>query len=56
MILTYLRLWNNVKIVKLLHLEQGYNHTKFERRPLNSVRQKANIKVFVKSENTSLIN
>ena len=34
--------------------KQGYIHTKFERPPLSSVHQKANIKVFVKSENTSI--
>ena len=39
----------------LLDPEQGYNHAKFEQPPLNSVCQKANIKVFIKSENTSII-
>ena len=34
---------------------QGYDHEKFERPPLNSVRQKADVKVFVKSENMSII-
>ena len=36
-------------------LTQINNHAKFERLPLNSVPQKANIKVFVKSEGTSII-
>ena len=42
---------------ELLDHEQTfiYNHTKFERPPLNSVRQKANIEVFVKSEDMSII-
>ena len=31
-------------------MEQGYNHAKFERPSSESVHQKANIKVFVKSE------
>ena len=35
---------------ELLDPEQDYNHAEFERPPLNSVRQKANIKVYVKSE------
>ena len=30
--------------------EQGYQHTKFERPPLNSVRQNANVKVFNKTK------
>ena len=29
--------------------KQGYNHAKFERPPLNSVYQKANVKAFAKS-------
>ena len=42
---------------KLLEPEQGYNHAKFERLPLNSVRQKANIKFFCQKQkkNTSII-
>ena len=35
--------------------KQGKNHAKFERPPLKSICQKANIKVFVKSENVSTI-
>ena len=34
---------------------KGYNHAKIERPSLNSVHQKANVKVFVKSENISII-
>ena len=40
---------------ELLGTKRGYNHAQFERPPLNSVRQKANAKVFVKLENTSRI-
>ena len=40
---------------ELLGPEQGYDHTKFERPPINSICQKANIKVFVKSGNMSII-
>ena len=39
---------------ELLDPEQGYNHTKFERPPVNSVCQRANIKVLVISENMSM--
>ena len=39
----------------LLDLKQGYNYAKFERLPLNSFRQKAEVEVLVKSENTSII-
>ena len=39
----------------LLDPKQGFDHAKFERPPLHSVSQKANIKVFVKSENISII-
>ena len=35
--------------------EQGYNHAKFEKPRVNSVCEKANDKVFVKSGNTSII-
>ena len=38
----------------LLDPKQGYNHSKFER-PLKIVRQKANVKVLVQAENTSII-
>ena len=34
---------------------QDYNHTKFERPPLNSVHEIANVEVFVKSGNMSII-
>ena len=34
---------------------QSYNHAEFERPHLNSVLEKANVKGFVKSENTSVI-
>ena len=34
---------------ELLDPEQGYNHAKFERHPLKSVHQKAEVKVFVNS-------
>ena len=37
---------------ELVDPKQGYNHAKFERPPLNSVRQKTNMKDLVKSENT----
>ena len=40
---------------ELLDPKQGYDHTEFERPPLNSVQQKANIQVFVKSEIMSII-
>ena len=39
---------------QLLDPKQGHNHAKLDRLPLNSIHQKANMKVFVKSENTSL--
>ena len=35
--------------------EQCYKHAEFESLPLKSVHQKANVKVFVKSENMSII-
>ena len=42
---------------ELLDQKQGYNHAKFERPPLqsHSVLQNPNVKVLVKSENTSII-
>ena len=40
---------------ELQDLEQGYNHSKFDRYPVNSVHQNVNVKDFVKSENTSVI-
>ena len=40
---------------ELAEPEQGINHAKFKRPPLNSVSNKANVKVTVKSENTSII-
>ena len=69
MILTYLWPRNKIKVIKfgmyeLLDPRQGYNHVKFERPPLSSVRQKAKAKVFVfqvkkldmcKSENKKII-
>ena len=39
----------------MLDPEKDYNHTKFERPPWNSVRQRAKRKVFDKSENMSII-
>ena len=39
----------------LLDPKQGYNHAKFDRHLLNSVCQKANAEVFVKSDNMSII-
>ena len=40
---------------ELLGPKQGYNNAKFERPAVSSVCQKANVKSFVKSENTSVI-
>ena len=40
---------------ELVDLIQGYNIAKFEKPHLNSVCEKANDKVFVKSGNTSII-
>ena len=37
---------------KLLDLKQGYNHAKFERPPLNSVRQKAKLKFLSNKKKT----
>ena len=56
MIHTFLWLWNMVSDqtwYKLVDSKQDFNHTKYER-PLKSVRQKATVKVFVKSENMSI--
>ena len=39
----------------LLDAGQGYNHAKFKRPPLNNFPPKANVKVFVESENKSII-
>ena len=39
---------------ELLDPRQDYNHAKFERPPLNSVRQGVNVKVLVKAENMSV--
>ena len=36
---------------ELINTKQGINHAKFETAPLNSVSQKVNVKVFVRSEN-----
>ena len=55
MIRTYLWPWNKVKIIKLVEPKRGYDHAKFERPPLNNICQKANTKVFVKSQNMSII-
>ena len=57
MILTYLWPWNKVKVMTYESLDpkQGHNHAKFERPPWKSVHQKANVKVFVNSENMSII-
>ena len=38
----------------MLDPKQCYNHAKFEGPPINSVCPKANLKVFVKSENMSI--
>ena len=35
--------------------KQSYNHVKFEGPPLNSVGEKANVRIFVQSGNTSII-
>ena len=40
---------------KLSEPKQGYNHPMFKRPNLSTVHQKANTKVFVKSENMSII-
>ena len=40
---------------ELLDPKQSYDHTKVDTLPLNSVRQTANVEVFVKSQNTSII-
>ena len=40
---------------ELVDPEQDYNNAKFERPPLHSVRQKANLKVLVKSGDMSII-
>ena len=51
MSMTYLwQIWYD-----LLNPDQGYDHAKFERNSMNSVHQKANIKVLVKSEKMSII-
>ena len=39
---------------ELVDSKQGYNNAKFEKPHLNSVHEKANDVVFVKSENTSI--
>ena len=53
MILTYL--WPSGQDHQTWYELPGYNHAKFERLPLNCVHQKANSKVFVKSENISIL-
>ena len=59
MILTYLLPWNMLKVIKSgmnwSIQSKAYNQAKFERPPLNSVRQKASIKLFVKSESMPTI-
>ena len=39
---------------ELVDIKQGYNHANYERLPSNSVPEKANVKVFVKSDVNSL--
>ena len=59
MILTHLWPCNKVKVKKnwyeLENLEQGYSSAKFEKPRLKSVHKYANITVFVKSGNMSII-
>ena len=43
------------KLYELVDSKQGYNNAKFEKPCLNSVHEKANNKVFVKSGNISII-
>ena len=40
---------------ELLDRKQGHDHAKSEKPPLYSVHKKANVRVFVKLENTSII-
>ena len=42
-------------MLQLCKVKQGCNHVKFERPLVNSVHQKANSKMFVKSENMPII-
>ena len=58
MILTHIWPWKKFKDIRPgmdWETVSGYSHAKFERPPLHSVRQKANIKVAVKSENMWII-
>ena len=42
-------------LYNLVDTKKGYYRAQSERSPVNSVREKANVKVIVKSESTSLI-
>ena len=58
MILTHLWPWNKVQVIKPGMNCWTLSHviiTQFDRPPLNSVCKKANVKVSVKLENTSII-
>ena len=56
MILTQLWPWNKVKVIKPgTDPKRGYGQTRFEGPPLNSIHVKALFKVFVQSENMSII-
>ena len=58
MILTNLWPWNRSRSsawYELIDPIQGYNNAKFETLHSNSVREKANDKVFVKSGNISIV-
>ena len=56
MILTYLWPWKGQGHQTWDELvDPSYNHAHFEKLPSNSVRQKANIEVFVKLENRSIL-
>ena len=62
MIQTYMWPWNKVKVIKpgmnneghQTWYKQSYNHAKFERPPLNSVRQKANVRFLSKQKTWQL--